>query len=868
MRKASLVLAMLAVVGLALPTWAGQVTAVQSGDWEDPATWGLENRCPQFFDDVVIPEGVTVTINAPFPVPPEIAARPGCATGLIGIASLRVDGTLTSPEGIDIVIVAHGTSQGTDLGPLAAGNDDIVVNGTIQGGRHVTLQAVQGNVVINGTVTPGPEGQVFLSGLNQAPGGGLPFMPNPKVYAINDVMPDADLFLQKVEELGGAPYGGTLTWSTFANPRSLNYVITRETSSNEVHDRMIQGILGGFAGEIPMDPGIAEAYWISEDGKALFIKFREGLTWSDGVAFSVERDVIRAYQWVHMDPVFLDQELARFLEFCTVGGEAPTIEQVDELTIKVTWPVKPTGLEDPNVSPFTCFASAEVGTPIPMHRLGPEVLLGVDVYDPATQAEAYAQAFADAWGVGTPPCPVGQERVEDPAQAPAAGEACIVSIGPYILSAPVQLDVGASFVRNPWFWAVDDLGNQLPYLDGMNLVIVENQDVELLKFLNGETDVLTPRSIDVAVIQERAAELNIRLTTATSVSGLGAGFLGFNQENPARPGLSLVFFTPEFRRAMSNLMDRDTMVASLNAGFGQPHFQPGVATQFMLSNEDPDLAPIVEELQFDPERAAQRLDRLGLVDRDGDGIRDIPAEWGIIVPGNDNVLQSEPAGDDFAQAEGPTLDGTGEVAIIYPGPNGVLDTQPAGDDIALVAGEADRLEFVLITNEGNTFRERTIKLFSDVAATVGVKVTPQPISFVALVRAVLTPESDAWEAVVVGITGDWRGPGVLDSCGFLHLGDLARSCDAAQGVTDDVRIPFQKWIDAQAPKFLESEDPVSRAERSRMWQLVNAKHAYLVYHIKGLGHGAVREDRVANTGNFPVGTFGPVNEEIVFRVDL
>ena len=853
MRKFSLILAALAVVGLTLPVWAGQVTAVQSGNWEDPATWGLDGRCPQFFDDVVIPSDITVTINAPFPVPPDIAAMPGCDTRLIGVASLTVDGTITAPEGIDIVIVAHGSSGGTDLGPTTVGQDDIVVNGTIQGGRHVTLQAVQGNVVINGTVQPGPEGQVFLSGLNQVPGGGLPFMPRPKVYAINDVMPDADLFLQKVEEKGGAPYGGFLNWSTFANPRSLNYVITRETSSNEVHDRMIAAILGGFAGEIPMDTGLAEAYWISEDGKSITIKFREGLTWSDGVAFDVARDVIQAYERVHMDPVFLDQELARFLEFCTVGGEAPTIEQIDDLTIKVTWAVKPTGLEDPNVSPFTCFASAEVGTPIPMHRLGPEVLTG----NPNASSEEYAQAFADAWGVSTPPCPIGTERVTDPAQAPNAGEACVVSIGPYILSAPVQLDVGASFVRNPWYWAVDDLGNQLPYLDGMNLVIVENQDVELLKFLNGETDILSPRSIDVAVIQERAAELNIRMTTATSVTGPGAGFLGFNQENPARPGLSLAFFTPEVRRAMSNLMDRDTMVASLNAGFGQPHFQPGVATQFMLSNEDPDLAPIVADLSFDPDKAAQRLDNLGIVDRDGDGIRDIPAEWGIIVPGNDNELQSSPAGDDFIK------DG-----IIYPGPNGALDTEAAGDDIALVAGEPDKMEFTLNTNEGNTFRERTIVLFADVANTIGLKVTPVPITFISLVRALLTPESDAWESVVIGITGDWRGPGVLDSCGFLHLGDLARSCDAAQGVTDDIRIPFQKWIDEQAPKFLESEDPVSRAERSRQWQLVNAENAFLVYHIKGLAQGAVREDRVANTGNFPVGALGPANEEIIFRVDL
>lgn len=858
MRRFSLILAVLAIFGLTMPVWATEITAVQSGDWEDPATWGLENRCPDFFDDVVIPADVTVTINAPFPVPPEIEAMPGCNTLDVNLGSLVVEGTVTAPGGVDIVIIASGDSVG-DRGPGVAGADDIVIQGAILGGRHVTLNALQGNVVITGTVTPGPGGRVFISGLNQVPAPAREVV-NPKVWPVAQ-MPDGEILLEKIA--AEEPFiGGSYNWSSFANPRTLNYIVSRETSSNYIHDRMLAPMLD--FGEIAdtLEPELAEAFWISEDGRSITIRFREGLTWSDSVAFDVARDIIEAYERVHMDPVFFDLELARFMEFCSVAGEPPTLEQIDERTVRFTWAVEPTGLEDPDVSPYTCLASGELGVPIPMHRLGPEVLTG----DPDAPSEEYAEAFADAWGVATPPCPIGTERVLDPAQAPAAGEPCIVSIGPYIITSPVQLDVGASFQRNPWFWMVDDLGNRLPYLETLNYFIFENQDVMLLNFLNGTTDVFTPRAIDVAVIEEQAAALSIRLTTATSVSGYGAGFIGFNQENPARPGLSLAFFTPEVRRAMSNLMDRSTMVAALLVGFGQPHFQPAVATQFMLANTNPRMAPIVEELSFNPDRAAERLDNLGLVDLDGDGVRDIPAGWGIIVPGGDNVLQSTPAGDDFSQDECRACDQP--VHIIYPGPNGILDTEAAGDDIALTTEEQEPMEFTLNTNEGNTFRERTIVMFAENAATVGIKITPSPITFVSLVRALLTPESDAWHSVVIGITGDWRGFGVLNSCGFLHLGDLVRSCDAAEGITPDIRIPYQKWVDEQAPLFLEAEPPAERTARSQQWQLVNAWHTYLVYHVEGLAHGAVREDRVANTGNFPIGTLGPLNLEVVFRVDL
>ena len=67
----------------------------------------------------------------------------------------------------------------------------------------------------------------------------------------------------------------------------------------------------------------------------------------------------------------------------------------------------------------------------------------------------------------------------------------------------VTKGAGASqliFERNPYYWAVDTEGNQLPYMDTCVINIVESADITKMKAISGEFEVA------VASIMENFAD--------------------------------------------------------------------------------------------------------------------------------------------------------------------------------------------------------------------------------------------------------------------------------------------------------------------------------------------------------------------------
>ena len=46
-----------------------------------------------------------------------------------------------------------------------------------------------------------------------------------------------------------------------------------------------------------------------------------------------------------------------------------------------------------------------------------------------------------------------------------------------------------SMERNPYFWAVDTAGNQLPYIDRITMTLAENAEVANLRAIAGEYDI-------------------------------------------------------------------------------------------------------------------------------------------------------------------------------------------------------------------------------------------------------------------------------------------------------------------------------------------------------------------------------------------
>jgi peptide/nickel transport system substrate-binding protein len=146
-----------------------------------------------------------------------------------------------------------------------------------------------------------------------------------------------------------------------------------------------------------------------------------------------------------------------------------------------------------------------------------------------------------------------------------------------------------------------------------------------LKFQSGETDLIDPITVDQVPNFEDDQE-----TGGYKLIDLGpdisTDFMWVNQ-NPGKDSRGQPYVTPwksklfrdvRFRRAISHAVNREGMVKSVLQGRGLPLYGP--ATVGNKKWHDPN----VTKFPYDPEKAKAILDEMGLVDRNGDGIRDTP----------------------------------------------------------------------------------------------------------------------------------------------------------------------------------------------------------------------------------------------------
>jgi len=499
---------------------------------------------------------------------------------------------------------------------------------------------------------------------------------------------------------------------------------------------------------------------------------------------------------------------------------------------------------------------------IPKHILGDSAQEAIDQGDPGI--------FESRWSLS--------ELQADPS--------VYVGTGPFMLeSFSIGPGGGVTLVRNPNYWKVDEAGNRLPKLDRLHKIRFADQSAEFLAFLNGQTDLLTPRPEDLAPLQAVAEERNIRLFIGENPGTAGQGFITLNEDvglafpdEPGKEALGIAFRNPEVRRALSQAFDRVRASETIGQGLDAPRYVgghpfsrditfPQCPVADILGDEGQKFCDayqaVVPNVAYDIDAANAKLDAIGLVDRDGDGVRDIPAGFGFIVPGPNGVLDSTPEGDDFV-LQGFEISGLeDDPGIIEPGPNGVLDTTPAGDDFAHVTSTPGSLSFTSSTNVGNTTREAQERLWVDDLKKIGVQVTIDDRDFITLVRQLLaTPPQ--YEAVVIGITGSGLIGQILSvygSCAFLHVNKTS-DCDQPEG-----REPFQVRIDELGDLALQAADEETFARLHAELQLLQAANVPWIFRTARVPLGAVRVDRV-NAEADPE-TYGiPNHFEVLFRMDL
>jgi peptide/nickel transport system substrate-binding protein len=197
--------------------------------------------------------------------------------------------------------------------------------------------------------------------------------------------------------------------------------------------------------------------------------------------------------------------------------------------------------------------------------------------------------------------------------------------------------------RNPYFWQVDEAGNQLPYVDKVNHRLFESNDVFNLWITNGEID-FQNRHVDLANFtlykeNEDAGDYQVFVGTSAGHSALQ---LNLNTQNER---LREFFNIREVRQALSVAVDRQQLIDIVQDGLGK-------ARQYSPLSSSPQYYEAQETawIQYDPDLANQLLDDAGYAEKDGDGFRlwnDGSGETlSFIIEGTD--LPGNP-GEDMAQ---------------------------------------------------------------------------------------------------------------------------------------------------------------------------------------------------------------------------
>jgi peptide/nickel transport system substrate-binding protein len=371
--------------------------------------------------------------------------------------------------------------------------------------------------------------------------------------------------------------GGTLHLSLAASPQSFLFYGTLDNNAYTVIGQTMTGLVELHPVTNAIRPGLAESWETSPDGKEVTFHLRD-VKWSDGVPLTAD-DVIFTFENFIMNKVAKGNSVDRFTILDTADGQKKHVKwvKIDNRTLKAVLP-----------SPFGPFyMNLSHAYIYPKHKLESKI----DKNRP--------DSVNELWLTDTSP--------KD-----------IVANGPYRLASYV-MDQKVVLEKNPNYWRVDRFGNQLPYFDRLEYLIVKDAEVRLAKFIAGEIDYMAVTAKDFPTLKARelaGAPFTVFKAQPTQPTPSPV-HISFNYD-AANEQLRELFRNTDFRRAMEYLLDRERIIDEIYNGLAIPG--AGLVLPANKAFYNPKIEKIMRP--YAPQKAKEILDKLGLKDRNGDGIRE------------------------------------------------------------------------------------------------------------------------------------------------------------------------------------------------------------------------------------------------------
>lgn len=338
-------------------------------------------------------------------------------------------------------------------------------------------------------------------------------------------------------------------------------------------------------------PSIARSWELSDDGKTYTILLRPGVKWSDGQDFTAE-DLVFYYE-----AILTNADLTPVPPgWLTTNGEPVEIVQVDANTVEFRFQ-EPNALF-PRFLAYPAFGSAILR---PAHYLKS---FHPDFADPDALDESLNEANLETW----------VDLFEQKSNAWLNPELPV--LGAWRVTQPAEEGVGDRVVmeRNPFYWKVDTEGKQLPYIDRIVFELA-TEELIILKISRGDIDLQTVLGIrDFPVLLQNAEAGGYRVFRWTPAAPNTAAL--YTNQCHADPAIRELMQNRDFRAALSHSINRDEMNGVLYNGIAEPrHPIPSEYDPYHIEGSGEQF------LEYDPDRANQLLDSLGLSERDGDGFR-------------------------------------------------------------------------------------------------------------------------------------------------------------------------------------------------------------------------------------------------------
>jgi peptide/nickel transport system substrate-binding protein len=337
-----------------------------------------------------------------------------------------------------------------------------------------------------------------------------------------------------------------------SDPKTLNPVLAQETSSTDVIAPLFNGLTKLNLKNMSVEPELASSWKILNSGRTYIIYLKKGLKWSDGKPLTAY-DVAFTYNDIYYNPRIPNS----MKDTLSVNGKPFKVKALNKYTVEFDLPHK--------FAPFLQAISAPI---LPKHIL---------------EKAVKQNTFNTFWSVSQNP-------------------SLIVGSGPYKLVKYVKGQY-VEYERNPYYYKSS---KKLPYIKRIKAFIIQNKNIALMQFLEGNISYLglSPEDLSYFVLNKPKTPITVYNLGDTPTTT----FITFNQNPNARiPKYKLRWFQSRlFRTAISYAIDRKTIASMVYNNMASPLYGP-----ITPANRPYYKKGLFKKFPFNPQKAKKLLIKAG-----------------------------------------------------------------------------------------------------------------------------------------------------------------------------------------------------------------------------------------------------------------